>query len=625
VRYLALSLAGLLAALLLPAPAVAASDRRAAVDALEQVQALAGGKGVRTGRELTPALAKLAALRAELGPEDRREATALLARPTDDPDPTAPKDFGLQPYHSPTTRSCSDHFCVHWVDDTTDNDAPPGADGNPATIPPYIEFMKTAFETSYSVENVRLGWRTPVPDGRLGGDNRTDVYVKDIGDKNLFGYASTDPQPAGRSQFAYVVMDDDYAFEEFKYLDPQDPLEVTAAHEYNHVLQYAYDAFQDAWMFEATATWMEDKVYSGINDYLLYLPSWVRLSTLSMTRSDPDKIYGSAVWNHWLEARFRTPDVIRRAWEVSESFSSASAYNLAIAEAGGLGFEPEFVDFAASTAGWRVTGSGFPEGSLYPEMTPAGSLATNGAAITGALDNTAYALYQVPSSSASELKLSGSLPPGTAGGIALIGLDGAMTKVVGRLDSGGSTTVTLPAPGRFSRITAAVVNANRGSRNGQPFSLAVSDGTVPTPTPTPTPSPTATPIPTPTPTPTPTATAASLRLSRGTLPRLRTLARRGVLPFSARVNKAGRLTARATVDRATARRLRVGRFTTRIGTGRRTATGAGRFTLKVKLTRRARAGFKRQRRTLRVKVRTTFVPAGGGKAVSRTITLLLRP
>ena len=31
-------------------------------------------------------------------------------------------------------------------------------------------------------------------------------------------------------------------------------MQVTAAHEYNHVLQYAYDTRQDTWMFEATAT-----------------------------------------------------------------------------------------------------------------------------------------------------------------------------------------------------------------------------------------------------------------------------------------------------------------------------------------------------------------------------------
>ncbi len=41
------------------------------------------------------------------------------------------------------------------------------------------------------------------------------------------------------------------------------PVEVTAAHEYNHVLQYAYDVLQDHWMYESTATWSEEKVFAG--------------------------------------------------------------------------------------------------------------------------------------------------------------------------------------------------------------------------------------------------------------------------------------------------------------------------------------------------------------------------
>jgi len=61
------------------------------------------------------------------------------------------------------------------------------------------------------------------------------------------------------------VVDDDYA--EYGYDDSLDPLDVTAAHEYNHVLQYAYDALQDKWMFESTATWMEEKVFPDIDDY----------------------------------------------------------------------------------------------------------------------------------------------------------------------------------------------------------------------------------------------------------------------------------------------------------------------------------------------------------------------
>jgi hypothetical protein len=141
----------------------------------------------------------------------------------------------------------------------------------------------------------------------------------------------------------------------------------------------------------------------------------------------------------------------------------------------------------------------------------------------------------------------------------------------------------------------------------------------------PPPTPTVTPTPTATPTPTPPPVRTSMTLSRSST-KIRSVARKGVLALFARTNKAGRLTARSSVDRATARRLRVGRRTTSTGTGRRTALSAGRFKVNVRLSRRARAALKRQtRRTLRIKVRVTLVPTDGTSAVTRSISLLLRP
>jgi len=99
-----------------------------------------------------------------------------------------------------------------------------------------------------------------------------------------------------------------------------------------------------------------------------------------------------------------------------------------------------------------------------------------------------------------------------------------------------------------------------------------------------------------------------------------------VLALFAATNKGGAMTARSSVDRATARRLKVGRRTTSTGTGRRTATAGGRYKIKVKLTRKARAALKRQKsRTVRIKVSVTLVPGDGTAAVRRAISLLLRP
>ena len=87
---------------------------------------------------------------------------------------------------------------------------------------------------------------------------------------------------------------------------------MTFAHEYNHILQFGYDAFQDPWFAESTATWMEDQVYNGINDYLRYVRRWVKRYDTPLT-TNSIKEYGSAVWNQWLARRYG-PAIVRRAW-----------------------------------------------------------------------------------------------------------------------------------------------------------------------------------------------------------------------------------------------------------------------------------------------------------------------
>src|SRR4051812_4531905 len=348
------------------------ADRPGAERALRSAESLAGGRGVHRGRELSPALASLSARMPALSPADRADANALLARPTDPGQTGQPGG----PYTVPATYAWSSHFCFHWV--TTTADAPSLADANHNDFPDYVEQLADVFETVWTAEHDDLGWRLPKSDDARGGcdDNGdlglTDVYVKDIGKLGLYGYASPDAdQPTGDStRYAYLVMDNDYSKQEFpRYDDPLKPLEVTAAHEYNHVLQYAYDILQDKWMFESTATWMEDKVYPDINDYHQYMTSWSQLSQEPITAPDDAKIYGSAVFNHWIDDAWGE-DVVRRAWERSTALDdfAPAAYDAALREAHGPGFSYDLMDLAASTAEWQLDDARVHEGAAFPEM-----------------------------------------------------------------------------------------------------------------------------------------------------------------------------------------------------------------------------------------------------------------
>ena len=196
-----------------------------------------------------------------------------LARPTDRP------DVAHQAYTVPEARrspACAGHFCVHWVAKGLDAPAKVDVDGSADGdgVPDYVERVLAIGAQVRMVENGQLGWREPRSDGRRGGRRgMTDVYLKELG-KLIFGYASPDEgqTPKGdllpRRLHGYLVLDNDYNSAQYPASKPQAALAVTFAHEYCHILQMGYDAYQDPWMAESTAVWMEDEVYDGINDYV---------------------------------------------------------------------------------------------------------------------------------------------------------------------------------------------------------------------------------------------------------------------------------------------------------------------------------------------------------------------
>jgi hypothetical protein len=434
----------------------------------------------RTGerRDISPLLHRLALALPRLKGAERRRAARLLARPTDGA--SDPQGSGWTAPEAPGSPLCTANYCIHWV--ATGPDAPDLTDSDLDGVPDYVEQVSDVSEHVHTVENGQLGWQEAKSDGTRGGGNGlTDVYLSDLGGSGIYGYAAADPgqhlTDNDHSAFSYLVLDDDYATSEFPgYASSLEPLEVTMAHEYNHVLQYSYDAVQDTWMLESTAVWMEGKVYEPVHDYLQYLTGWVQLSRQPITAFngiDPNdrtnlKVYGSAVWNKWLDAGFGQ-DVVRNAWESSTSSTPQSyapaAYDAAIKKQGGAGFTDQFDRFVTATAEWQASDSGFPEGALYPDVERVGRLRVNGAAGLLTLDHTAYALFDVTPTSAARIKLAMKSPKGTAAALALVGRTGGSpggttTQVLRELPNGGAATVVLPASEGFDRLTAVLVNSD---------------------------------------------------------------------------------------------------------------------------------------------------------------------
>jgi hypothetical protein len=439
------------------------------VAALLALAVMPAGAGAATGlAEAVPSLAS-PSQKPFLAPQPR--PTEARGRPTDDPDPN--RNAYTVP-EAPRSPRCSRHFCVHWVAEGID--APRLTDGDGDGVPNFVEQVIRVAEHVHEVENERLGWREPKSDGRRGGGvGKTDIYLSQIGGE-LFGYAAPDrgQTPKGkripRRLHGYLVLDNDYSAFEFPGTRAIDDLEVTLAHEYNHILQFGYDAYQDPWFAESTATWIEDVVYDGIDDYLRYVRRWVKRWDTPLTASSI-KEYGSAVWNQWLAQRYGA-SVVRRAWaraiHVRPGGFSVGAYEDALG-AGRSDFGHDFANFAAAVAEWR-TGEGFEESSRYPNMQRQGSLPLNGRRLTRLLNHTTFSLLRVHAHGGRAVVVRAVAPRGIASSLVLIGREGSerQGRTVTRLDyarGGGRLAVRLRDPGRYERITAVLVNAD-SSANG---------------------------------------------------------------------------------------------------------------------------------------------------------------
>jgi len=424
---------------------------------------------VRAAPSLAPAELASDAQKPFIAPKPR--PTEVRSRPTDGDDPN--RNAYSVP-EAPRSPACSRHFCVHWVEEGLD--APNLSDRNDDGIPDFVDRVMKVADRVHSVENGRLGWREPKSDGRRGGRyGKTDVYLSQIGGE-LFGYAAPDRGQATeehripRRLHGYLVLDNDYSPFEFPGTKPLEDLQVTFAHEYNHILQFGYDAYQDPWFAEASATWMEDQVYNRIDDYLRYVRHWARLYDTPLT-ANSIKEYGSAVWNQWLARRYG-PEIVRKAWagaiDAKPGGFSIASYQRALRSTGPSELSDEFARFAAAVAEWR-TGKGFRESYLFPDAPRQGHLPLDGTRLTRMLNHTTFQLLRVRPRAGRALTVQLSAPRGTATGLALVGRLGSERhgRPITRIEyeaEGGQLSVRLPQPGRFKRITAVLVNADARAR-----------------------------------------------------------------------------------------------------------------------------------------------------------------
>ena len=116
-------------------------------------------------------------------------------------------------------------------------------------------------------------------------------------------------------------------------------------------------------------------------------------------------MYGSAIWNHWLDAAATAPTWCARRGQRSQRHGRlrAAAYDDRDSRGrpGGHELRADFAEFAAATAEWRPPDSGIREGVAFP-MPPASPEMPRGTPAAGCddravttLNHTAFALFDV--------------------------------------------------------------------------------------------------------------------------------------------------------------------------------------------------------------------------------------
>ena len=470
-----------LSAFSLPAAATSASSdghrpsavgREASADrALRRADEVLDGV-TGAGQDATLALRDLARSLPSLDPAERDRARALLARPT------SPNDYYGDSYRAPSKRTCSTDICVHWVSRTSD--APPSR----AWVTRTMDVMKRA----WAREVDGLGYRRPVRDGKRGGNDRLDVYLKDVGANGLFGYCAPERTTLASRWRAsgYCVLDDDFARSQFGQR-PILSLKATAAHEFFHAIQFGYDYAEDGWFMEATATWMEERVYDEVNDNRRYL----RFSQLGSPGKPLDVFedfggaqYGNWVFFEYLSHRFDN-NVVRSAWEEAQADGdNRGLFSIrAIEEVLGDGFPAIFGDYASANTG---PGLAYPEGDVYPEgdLWPAATVARD--LVLPDADRMAQGALAVDHLASKNVRIR----PGTrvdTGWKLRVTVDGppagtspVATVVVRMLDDSvqrttvpfGATGVEVPFDVRRVTVTVANASTRYTCRRGTPYSCS---------------------------------------------------------------------------------------------------------------------------------------------------------
>ncbi|GLK53912.1 pre-peptidase C-terminal domain-containing protein [Maricaulis virginensis] len=222
-------------------------------------------------------------------------------------------------------------------------------EGGDASSARYAELVGIALQESYEAQIGRMGWAEPLRDD----NGRYRAYVAHVDGamgftkpvETVFDNPNTpDVRETLAARTAFVIDND------FLGLGKEAPAEsllrATATHEFNHVVQFGYDAEEGLdWLYEATASWIEVATMGSDQDATDYVGTDFDTPHLCWTTQVDGHDY--AQWTLLQSmADSHGEAVVRRLWESSVTLDGFETASATLAEYGS--------DIPATIQRWRA-------------------------------------------------------------------------------------------------------------------------------------------------------------------------------------------------------------------------------------------------------------------------------
>ncbi|MBI5417431.1 hypothetical protein HZA55_05735 [Candidatus Poribacteria bacterium] len=282
----------------------------------------------------------------QLSPRAQKVAQQrIYSRPTD---PAVGTDLYFDPQeiinHFDTKNGYGNFRIWYTLTRTSRNNNVESYDSDFSLVPDYVEKCGDIFESVWQKEMVEMGYQTNIKendikdimsDKGVGGGEKYDIYILNVDFARVFGYTISEARSlAERTSSSYIVIDNDYPESVYNetvidgkvikikpYYNRYDVLRYTAAHEFFHAIQNAYDLQEDIWWSEASSVWMEEQVYKDLNGYLIYLKDffnypWISINRNAMVKNPaPNHHYAAGIFPIFLTTYFKDTNLMHLIWK----------------------------------------------------------------------------------------------------------------------------------------------------------------------------------------------------------------------------------------------------------------------------------------------------------------------